>query len=333
MRVFLTGGSGLVGSHVAVRLRASGHTVVAFQRPGSDTDFLETQGCEIARGDLLDDQVSLTSLMEGCQAVVHSAAVVYGEGPWEEIRAVNAGGTARVLAAAAEVGVTSAVHLSSVAVYGDPPGIIDEETPTDAPLRPEDMYGRSKRLAEAEALRVAEEGGIRVTIFRPPALYGERDRLFVPKLLRLFRWRLVPVFGSGRNTLAVAYAGNVAAGIEQALLDPRSEGIFNITTDFPLTKLELLRGMGEAVGVSPRFIHLPAPLLRGGAGLADWMGAKLPGARDLPLARVVRLTLEDNPYRSDRIREVLGWSPPYTHQEGLARTGAWVARSENAVRG
>ncbi len=333
MRVFLTGGSGLVGSHVAERLRVGGHTVVALQRPTSDTDFLESLGCEIARGDLLADQPSLTSMMEGCQAVVHSGAVVYGEGSWEEVRAVNVGGTARVLGAAGEAGVTSAVHLSSVAVYGDPPGPIDEQTPTDCALRSGDRYGRSKREAEVEALSAAREGGFRLTILRPPALYGERDRLFLPKLVRLVRSWIVPVFGSGRTTMAVAYAGNVAAAIEQALTDHRSEGVFNLTTDFPLTQLDLLEGIAEAVGAVPRFVHLPASLVRAGARVGDRVGVRIPNARDLSLARVVRLSLEDNPYRSDRIREVMGWSPPYTHKEGMARTGAWLASTEGAIRG
>ncbi|MCK5651191.1 MAG: NAD(P)-dependent oxidoreductase [Gemmatimonadetes bacterium] len=325
MRVFLTGGSGLVGSHVAERLRAGGHTVVALQRPGSDTVFLESLGCEIARGDLLADQASLASMMEGCRGVVHSGAVVYGEGSWEEVRAVNVGGTARVLGAAGEAGVTSGVHLSSVAVYGDPPGPIDEQTPTDSPLRSGDMYARSKREAEVEALTAAKEGGIRLTILRPPALYGERDRLFVPKLVRLVGSWIVPVFGTGRTTLAVVYAGNVAAAIEQALTDHRSEGLFNLTTDHLLTPLALLMGIAEAVGANPRFVHLPASLVRAGARVGDRLGVRIPNARDLPLARVVRLSLENNPYRSDRIREVMGWSPSFTHEEGMARTGAWLA--------
>jgi nucleoside-diphosphate-sugar epimerase len=305
--------------------------VVALQRLGSDTDFLETQGCEIARGDLLDDQASLTSLMEGCQGVVHSGAVVYGEGSWEEIRAVNAGGTARVLRAAGEAGVESGVHLSSVAVYGDPPGAIDEETPTDYPLRSGDLYARSKREAEIEALSAAREGGFRLTILRPPALYGERDRLFLPMLVRLVRSWIVPVFGSGRTTLAVAYAGNVAAAIEQALTDRRGEGVFNLTTDHPLTQLELLRGIAEAVGANPRFVHLPAAVVRAGARVGDRLGVKIPNARDLPLARVVRLSLEDNPYRSERIREMMGWSPPYTHEEGMARTAGWLGSTTSAM--
>jgi nucleoside-diphosphate-sugar epimerase len=304
--------------------------VVALQRPGSFTSFLESLGCELATGDLLADTDSLASMMEGCEGVVHSAAVVYGQGPWEEIRAVNVEGTARVIEAAGRAGVRSAVHLSSVAVYGDPPAPIGEETPTDSPLRSGDLYARSKREAETEALRVVE-GRLRLTILRPPALYGERDRLFVPKLVRLVRYPIVPILGSGRTTLAVAYAGNVAAATAAALTNERSRGVFNVTTDYPLTQLDLLRGIAEAVGITPRFLHLPASLVRAGAGVGDYLGVRIPNARDLPLRRVVRLSLEDNPYRSERIREVRGWSPPFTHREGMARTGAWLRSIDSGV--
>ena len=72
--VFLTGGSGLIGSHVAERLRTQGAEVVALQRRGSDTRRLESIGCRVVVGDLTDSVESYTSQLAGCRSIVHAAA-------------------------------------------------------------------------------------------------------------------------------------------------------------------------------------------------------------------------------------------------------------------
>ena len=178
MRVFLTGGTGLIGSHIAERLRARGDEVVALRREDSDTRFLEQHGCTVVRGDVRDPHDELAVHMAGCDALVHAAALVYGSESWPRVRAVNVEGTTHVLRAVYAARVPAAVHLSSVAVYGRTWGRVDEDTPIDSPLRPGDLYARSKREAEAAAHREAKStlGGVRLTILRLAAVYGERDR-------------------------------------------------------------------------------------------------------------------------------------------------------------
>ncbi len=324
MKVFLTGGSGLVGSHVAALLRARGDEVSALQRPGSDVAYLRSLGCRIVEGDVRECSKLLAPRMEGCDAVVHAAALIYAEMPWPRVRAVNVEGTGNVLRAARRAGVRRAVHVSSVAVYGNPPGPISEETPLDHPLGPADLYARSKREAEALAWELHEPGVFEVTVLRPPALYGERDRLFAPKLARMLRRPVVPLLGGGRNTVAVAYAGNVADAVVRALEGRGAGKAFNVTEDHPLTQRELLEGLARGLGLRPRFVTVPGGVVRFGAGVGDRLGIRIPGARDLSLGRVVRVALEDNPYPSERARRELGWDPPFEHAEALERTGAWL---------
>lgn len=325
MRIFLTGGSGLIGSHVAGRLIRSNHDVVALQRPSSDSSFLEALGCEIHVGDVRDDVEYHIPRMRGCDAVVHCAALIYASMSWPEVRAVNVDGTRNVLQAAAEAGVSSAVHVSSIAVYGEPNGHVDESTPLDHPLRPADLYGRSKREAETVAMRFHGRG-MSVTILRPSAVYGERDRLFAPKLASMVRLPLTIVMGPGTNTLPVVYAGNIAAGVESALSGRGTGRAFNMATDHPITQLELMEWLAVGLGRTPRFMHLPAGLIRTGAKLGETLGLKTPGARDLSLARVAALALNDNPYDSSLAREVLNWDPPHTHKDALRRTGEWIRK-------
>ncbi len=332
MRVFLTGGTGLLGSHLAGELRALGHEVVALHRPGSDARFLGELGCDLAEGDVRDDADALAPLMEGCSHVVHSAAIVYGSGEWREVGAVNVAGTRNVLSAAAQARVGHALHVSSVAVYGAVAGAIDESSPTDSQLAPGDLYARSKREAEAVARGIEADRGLPVTVVRPAAVYGERDRLMAPALARLLRLPLVPLLGPGSHPLPVVYAGNVARALRLALQAARGRATYDIGLDRALTQRQLFEGLADGMGLSPRLFRLPAGAVRAVGDLLGRMHVRAPGARHLSLSRVTRLALTENPYPSRRIRAELGWDPTHSHAEALRRTGRWLVRGDRADR-
>ena len=325
-RVFLTGGSGLLGSHIAERLLCEGHEVVALHRPETDTSFLKELGCTLFEGDLGDDPSDLAVQIEGCRWAVHCAARVYTGRDWSTVQAVNVDGTRNTLEAAARAGVRHAVHVSSVAVYGRTSGPMDEAGPLDGIIPPDDFYGRSKRLAEEAATEIHESGRMQVTIVRPSAVYGERDRLFAPNLARLLRLPVVPLMGRGDNCVPVVYAGNVAAGVGSALDGREAGSVFNLAEDFPLTQRELLEGLARGLRRSPTFVCLPAALVRAVANVADGASFMVPGLRGLSGARLARLGLGDNPHTSQRAREWLGWRPSVSHESALRRTGRWLLR-------
>lgn len=324
MRVFLTGGSGLLGSHVAERLREDGHEVVALQRASSDSAHLEGLGCTVVEGDVRDDAAVLAPLMAGCTHVVHSAALVYAGGTWPRVRAVNVDGARHVLEAAARAGMTHAVHCSSVAAYGSAEGPVDENTPLDAPIPAADLYARSKRESEHVARRVETSHGLPVTVLRPAAIYGEHDRLLSVRIAKVLAWPVAFLLGEGQNTLPTVYAGNVADAVVLALEAGRGGTTYDVGSDHPLTQRQLMEGMARGLGRSPTLVPLPAGLVRGGAEVLQRLGVSAPGAAHLPLARVVRLALADNPYGSARIRQELGWTPPWEHGPALERTGRWL---------
>ncbi len=323
MRVFLTGGTGLLGSHLAEELRRADCEVVALHRRHADTLLLEELDCELVEGDVRDDAEVMEPMMRGCTHVVHAAALVYAGGSWPKIRAVNVDGTRNVLTAAVAAGVTHAVHVSSVSVYGAAPVPISEDTPIDSDLHPGDLYARSKREAEAVARGIERVQGLAVSVVRPSAVYGERDRLMAPALCNLLRSPVVPLFGSASNTVPVVYAGNVAVAIRTVLEAGERGATYDLGLDLPLTQRELLEYLCEGLGKRGNFVRLPRALVKGAAALLERLGVKPPGAKHLSLARVVQLALDDNPYPSRRLRETLGWDPPHAHREALQRTGRW----------
>lgn len=323
MKVFITGGTGLLGSHLADVLRGKGHEVVALVRAAADAGHLADLGCAVVEGDIRDEPDRLAPLMAGCTHVVHGAAMVYAGGEWPRVRAVNVDGTRNVLRAAQVSGARHAVHISSVAVYGPADGPISESTPIDAPIPRSDLYARSKREAEEVARGIEAKRGLPVTVVRPSAVYGERDRLLLPAVAGILRLPLVPLFGPGDNTLPVVYAGNVADAIHLCLEAERGGETFDVGFDHPLTQRELFALLAVGLGRNARFVPIPAALVRTGADILSRLGVGTPGAPHLPLERVARLALGENPYPSRRIRSELGWEPRHRHDDALPRTGRW----------
>lgn len=160
MRVLVTGSRGLVGSHVVNELRGQGHDVAVY-------DLLDSQD--------IVDAASLEDAVRGCQAVIHSAALLGlpGETP-DQILSVNLRGSSNVASAAVKAGVQRLVFLSSV----DALGVFKGERPpdylpldNDHPCYPSTPYGLSKRSAEDMFRHVSKTHGLSTICLRPPGVW------------------------------------------------------------------------------------------------------------------------------------------------------------------
>ncbi len=331
MRVFLTGATGLVGSHVAERLRDEGHDVMALVRAGSDTGFLESIGAELHVGDITEAE-SMTGAMAGCDGLVHSAAVVVGRVPWERYLELNVKATERVLEAAAAAGLRRAVHVSSVAVYGGA-GVmrrapVTEDTPLDLPLSDTEFYARSKRLAEEAAWRFQREGRLEVVVARPALVYGERDRVAVPRLVRALSFPVVPLVGGGRSRLPMVYAGNAASAIVRMLLSARAPGrAYNLATDFPITQRDIFHLFSKQLGRRPLFVWVPYKAMLSLAWMFERITQAVSNRPPFVNRRNVSFIGGGNPFDSSRAREELAWKPEVSHEEGVRRAVDWYLAS------
>jgi dihydroflavonol-4-reductase len=175
VRVFITGATGFVGSHVAKRYAAAGATLRLLTRQTSRLDALAGLDAELVQGDLRQSE-KLRSALTGCDALVHVAADyrLWVRDP-DEMYAANVTGTRELLKLAREVGVSRVVYTSSVATMGFKADgtIVNENTP----VLLDDMIGhykRSKFLAELEAIQAATEGQ-NVIILNPTTPIGPGD--------------------------------------------------------------------------------------------------------------------------------------------------------------
>lgn len=325
MRIFLTGGTGLVGRHFAERAICDGHQVRALVRVTSAKAHLERLGAELVVGDVADS-ASLAGAMTGCETVVHCAAQLGGSSAtWNMHERTNVRGTHAVVDEAKRAGVEQFVHLSTVAVYGRP-DLHDRPIAETAPLGPPgerpSFYERSKRLAEA-AVRELDPERIRWVIIRPDIIVGEGDRLFTPRIVRFCRRRIVPIGGRGNVDLPIVYVGSVVEATMGCLASGGPGGrIFNVTDDGVLTFEEMVDIASGEDGTTRVRVPLAGIRLAGRVlnGISRLPGSRLPAGLS---GRNLWYMSHSDPYSDEKLRTELGWSPSISTVEGWRRSVAW----------
>ena len=326
-KVLVTGGAGLVGTHVLEALRGRGERPLALVRAPS-RGVVEAFGAEAIVGDVTDAN-SWNRASEGVRAIMHGAALVASHDSFEEFTRVNVGGT-RLAIDAARRSSAPLIYVSTVAVYGrravfeSGASGITEDYPLQ-PLPERDFYARTKRTADQLLQQEAARGGLSVIAIRPNVIYGERDQLFTRRVIANLRLRFLPQLGPGTNHLSCVYAGNVAAAILAALDAPPRSGFraYNVTRDAPplLTQRQFFDAFAESLGVRPIRPRLPVPLVR--AGVAAWGGllrVALPGRYSALGNAAMSFVLGENPYSTERIRTDLGWTPPFDTRTAIERS-------------
>jgi nucleoside-diphosphate-sugar epimerase len=315
--IFITGGTGLVGSHAVEEALSRGHRVRALVRPSSDSRFLDAWGVEKVVGDLADPE-ALRRGVSGADCVFNCAAKVGDWGTLDEFRALNVEALRHLLEAAADAGVQRFVHVSSLGVYeGRDHYGTDETTPPAADSL--DAYTRSKTEAEALALSYGKSRGLPVAIVRPGFIYGGRDRTVLPKLLHSLRTGRFAYFGSGEQALNCIYVKNLVHGIFLAAEAPGAVGeVFNLTDGARVSKRQFVGRVAELAGLRPPRRRIPLWLAWTLAVLLE-RRAKRRGDPNPPLVNKARykflgLNLD---YSIEKARHILGYEPPFTTEQGL----------------
>ncbi len=202
MKVFLTGGTGFVGSEVLRQLVSAGHSVRALVREGSEDKLAVTDGVEIHSGDITD-AASLVGALEGCDAVIHLVGIIR-EFPRRGVtfKKMHVKGTENVLEAAEEQGVSRYLHMSS----------------NGTRERSNTGYHRTKWQAE-ESVR---NSNLEWTIFRPSLIFAQGSE-FVHMLSEVIRrLPVVPVIGDGQYRMQPVALKEVASTFVKALEMPET---------------------------------------------------------------------------------------------------------------
>lgn len=324
-RALVTGATGMLGSYLVRRLIDGGYGVRALARSPDRAQWLRDAGVDVVQGELADAR-ALVAAADGCTIVIHSAAAIGPQSDWEGFRIGNVQGTENVVNACAHSGARL-VHVSSTAVYGDSRYEMApvNESATLPQLPDADAYGRSKQQAERVVMDAQASGRLWAAIVRPPVMYGERDRQFIPRIAAVMTHGIFPLCGGGETTLPVVHANAVAEGaILAAQADAANGGIYNLTTDFPLTVARLVSL--ASIGLARR-IRAPALSLGASRLLFGALEIALRAIGRGDLAAHANGTLEmlthDNPFSSARARHELQWAPTIPPETGVPGAFRW----------
>jgi nucleoside-diphosphate-sugar epimerase len=323
--IALTGATGFLGSHIADALLAAGCRVRASVRATSSLRWLE--GKDLATRELdLGSAADADRLLDGADGVIHCAGVVSETRPGDYERG-NVGITRTLLEAAARrwdgvpTGAAPAfVFISSLAAHGPAP--LDRPAVESGAAAPITAYGRSKRDAEKEVVRAP--GLFRRAILRPPALYGPRDKDFLP-LLKMAGAGWTARLGTRMTGLSLVDGRDAAAAAVALLFTPAAEGVFFVDDGARgYDHAGLTAALAAAAGRPVRTLPVPLWPLR---ALSKVCG-RLPAAR-LPVLnpdRVRDLSAVGWACDGRRLVAVTGFAPRFDAARGLTETMAFCRR-------
>ncbi len=318
MKVLITGATGYLGGHVARRLATAGHTVVALARPGREGSV--PAGCRPFVGDVLDP-ASLYRALDGCEALVHMAALVK---MWvrdrREFDRVNVEGLAAALRAAERCAVRRVLYTSTIAALGPTGPEPRDETFERTEFRFRTDYERTKWVAELLVRERAESGLPVVTVY-PGVVYGAGSMTQGNLLDRLFRdylaGRLKVRLGRAPRRICYAYADDVAEGHRLAL-DRGAPGRGYVLGGENVTQDEIFGLLHELTGLRPPRTAVPFWAAEaGGRAMRAW--ARLTGRPPAITDGAVATFRFHWAYSSDRAIHELGYRITPL-REGLRRT-------------
>ena len=305
MRILVTGASGFVGVALCRELLARGHSVRAAVRRANPADDLP--GAQRVLVPDLATDFDRHALLEGIDVVVHLAAIAHRAAHEGETRRTNVDAAVR-LAEAAAGSVRRFVFMSSVKVHGEDSG--DGAYVETTPTWPQDAYGRAKLEAERSLSELAGRTGMEVAMIRPPLVYGPGVKANFMRLLRWIDSGLPLPFAAVSNRRSLIYLGNLVDAVARCVEHPGALGPFLVSDEEIVSTAQLVSRAASALGRPARLVRLPTSVLRLAGAITGYGGE---------MRRLTGNLVVDK----SRVRDLLGWRPPHTLDEGLEATARW----------
>ena len=307
-RFLVTGGAGTIGSTIVDQLVAAGAGEVVVLdnlvrgRTENLAKALASGPVRLVEGDIRDRE-TVRSLVQGMDVVFHQAAIRINQCAVEPRLALEVlvDGTYEVVEAAADAGVRKVVAASSASVYG-----LAEEFPTREnhhPYANDTLYGAAKTFNEGLLRSFRSMRGLDYVVLRYFNVYGPRMDAFGVYTEVLIRWmeRIAAgqaplILGDGAQTMDFVFTEDIARANLLAAASDATDEVFNIGSSTEVSLLQLAELLQQVMGSGLPLEFGPARAVNG------------------VTRRLADIT---------RAREVLGWKPEVSLEDGLLRLVTW----------
>jgi nucleoside-diphosphate-sugar epimerase len=309
--ILVTGATGFVGNAVVQTLiKKNDQNTLAVALRQSGMNWPPNVMVHIVSG--LSSSTDWSSALKGIDVVVHCAARVHvmhdqEEDSLAEYRRVNVEGTLELARQAATAGVRRFVFLSSIKVNGEMTSLNQLYTADDKPA-PIDPYGISKYEAEQGLRKLASQAGMEVVIIRPPLVYGAGIKANFRSMMH-WLYKGIPLpFGAIHNKRSLVGLDNLVDLIITCTEHPAAANqIFLVSDGEDMSTTDLLKRTAIALQKQAKLIPVPQSVLEFGLKLLkkNHLSQRLLGSLQVDISKT---------------RELLGWVPPVSINEGLRKT-------------
>ena len=262
----------------------------------------------------INDTTDWHLALSNIKVIIHLAALAHitdnsSTDPLNEYKKINTVGTLNLARQAAKAGVQRFIFVSTIKVNGETTSGLPAFT-EQSRLTPQGPYGISKREAETGLQRIANKTRMDVVIIRPPLVYGPGVKANFFNLIKLAD-NVIPLpFGAINNSRSMLYVGNLVDFIIHCIDHPAAANqTFLVSDNHDLSLAMLIRLLRTSLGRPVHLLPVPSCLFRAVALLI--------GKRE-----VVDRLIGDLQINPAKAKNLLGWSPPYSVEQGIRATVA-----------
>jgi len=284
VKVFVTGGTGFIGGEIVRQLRARGDEVACLVRNPDKGKKVAALGCELVAGDL-GDREAIRAGMEGCDAVIHAAAmyeVGIPKSQHQAMRDANVVGTENVLGAARDAQIGKIVYVSTVGAFGNTHGRVVDESYEHPGKEFTSYYEETKWEAHKVAQRMMADG-LPCTIVQPGGVYGPGDTSQVADLLEQFLDGKLPLLPFPELGVCMTHVEDIAGGVLLAL-DKGRVGEDYVISGPVTTMREAIEVVAGISGRKPPRHAMPTALMKAMTPIGPLVGKLMgqpPNLREL----------------------------------------------------
>ena len=317
-KVLITGANGFIGNTLMRYYKQQGTAVIGVDLYGNGDDIIQ--------GDISNPE-AISHLLEQCDVIVHTAALVSNAMKDSDMWRVNVLATRNLIAAAKQHKVRRFVQISSIVAYGNAAqGELDEDHPVHADGG---SYVLTKLASEHAVLAAQASGGIEVVILRPGDVYGPGSRPWVIAPLEAIAKNQFMLPAKGEGFFRPIYVDDLIRGIDLAVRHPAAAGeIFNLSCEGHITTKEYFAPHYQWLGKKgPMLVSTKVALAVSAIAskVADLMG----NLNEASPATVAQLATKSW-FSIKKAERILGWKPEISFEEGIKRSHQW-AKDKNLV--